>query len=58
MEAYEAKKLQLTRFELDSLNKFTSILDGLPMEADRFIDDCMKEYPKRIPTFDPKSYEL
>jgi methanol--5-hydroxybenzimidazolylcobamide Co-methyltransferase len=58
MEAYEAKKLQLTRFELDSLNKFTNILEGLPMEADRFIDDCMKEYPKRIPTFDPKSYEL
>jgi methanol--5-hydroxybenzimidazolylcobamide Co-methyltransferase len=48
----------LTRFELDSLNKYTSVLEGLPMESERFIDECMKEYPKRIPTFDPKSYGL
>jgi methanol--5-hydroxybenzimidazolylcobamide Co-methyltransferase len=58
MEAYDAKKLPLTRFELDSLNKYTRVLEGLPMESERFIDECMKEYPKRIPTFDPKSYGL
>jgi len=58
MEAYEAKKLVLTRFELDSLKKFTTILEGLPMESKTFIDDCLKEYTRKIPTFDPKSYEL
>jgi len=57
-EAYEAKLLQLTRFELDTLRKYTSILEGLPMEADVFVDQCMREYPRKIPTFDPKSYGL
>ncbi|MGY0288704.1 MAG: methanol--corrinoid methyltransferase [Thermoproteota archaeon] len=57
-EAYEAKRIALTRFELDSLNKFVSILESLPMEADKFVDECLREYKGKIPTFDPKSYEL
>jgi methanol--5-hydroxybenzimidazolylcobamide Co-methyltransferase len=57
-EAYEAKKLMLTRFELESLERAMKILEGLPMESARFIDDCVKTYTKKVRTFDPKSYEL
>jgi len=57
-EAVDAKKIQLTRFDADSLRKFTDVLESLPMESTTFVDQCMRDYPRRIPTFDPKSYGL
>lgn len=55
-EAVESKKLYLTRFEKASLDNAMKVLEGLPMEADKFIDECLKQYSKKLPTFDPKSY--
>jgi methanol--5-hydroxybenzimidazolylcobamide Co-methyltransferase len=58
MEAYDAKKIALTRFDLDSLRKYTDVLESLPMESATFVDQCMRDYPKRIADFKPSSYGL
>jgi len=55
LEAAEAKKIKLSRWELDTLNKAMETLKALPDEADKFIDDCLKEY-KNVPYFNPKNY--
>jgi len=57
-EAVEAKKLVLTRFERDALEHAMKVLESLPTESHRFIEECVREYKRKVPTFDPKSYEL
>lgn len=55
LEAAEAKKIKLSRWELDTLNKAMETLKALPDDADKFIDDCLKEYAN-VPYFNPKNY--
>jgi len=55
LEAYDNKKLKLSRWELDTLNKAMETLNSLTDDADKFIEDCIKEY-KNVPLFDPKNY--
>jgi methanol--5-hydroxybenzimidazolylcobamide Co-methyltransferase len=57
-EAAEAKKLVLTRFETESLDKAVTTLEELTTEKDKFIEECTAYYKKKVPAFDPKSYGL
>jgi methanol--5-hydroxybenzimidazolylcobamide Co-methyltransferase len=57
-EAVDAGKLYLTRFERDSLDNALKILEELPLDADQFTDECLRTYTRKVPEFDPKSYEL
>ena len=57
-EAVDAGKLYLTRFERDSLDNALKILEELPMDSDQFTDECLRTYTRKVPEFDPKSYEL
>ncbi len=57
-EASEAGKLYLTRFERDSLDNALKVLEELPLDADQFIDECLRTYTRKVAEFDPKSYEL
>lgn len=56
LEAYEAKKIALTRWELDSLNKALEIFNALPDDGEKFKEECIKEYYGKVPGFDPKNY--
>jgi methanol--5-hydroxybenzimidazolylcobamide Co-methyltransferase len=57
-EAVDSGKLYLTRFERDSLDNALKIIEGLPLDADQFTDECLRTYTRKVPEFDPKSYEL
>lgn len=57
-EAVQAGKISLTRFEKDSLDNNLKVLEGLPVDGDQFTDSCLRAYKRKVPDFDPKSYEL
>jgi ABC-type dipeptide/oligopeptide/nickel transport system ATPase subunit len=57
-EAVDANKLYLTRFERESLDSALKTIEGLPMDADQFIDECIRAYSRKVPEFNPKNYEL
>lgn len=57
-EASDAGKLYLTRFERDSLDSSIKTLEELPTDAEQFTDECLRAYSRKVPDFDPKSYEL
>ncbi|MBZ9571268.1 methanol--corrinoid methyltransferase [Methanobrevibacter sp. TMH8] len=57
-EAVDAKKMQLTRFERDSLDSALKIFEKLPDDADKFTKDCIRRYSRKVADFDPKNYEL
>ena len=55
---YAAKQLQLTKKQLDVLNKIQSTLEALPTETDKFVEQCTAKYKDLVPNFNPKNYEL
>ena len=57
-EAVEDKKMQLTRFEQDSLNGAMKIYEKLPEDSSKFIKQSSKRYGRKVEDFDPKNYEL
>ncbi|MDR2830614.1 MAG: methanol--corrinoid methyltransferase [Methanobrevibacter sp.] len=57
-EAVDAKKMNLTRFERDTLDNALKILESLPTDSDKFTKDCIKRYSRKVEDFDPKNYEL
>jgi methanol--5-hydroxybenzimidazolylcobamide Co-methyltransferase len=40
------------------LDNALKIIEGLPLDADQFTDECLRTYTRKVPEFDPKSYEL
>lgn len=57
-EAVEDKKMQLTRFEQDSLDGAMKIYEKLPEDSGKFIKQSSKRYGRKVEDFDPKNYEL
>lgn len=57
-EAVEDKKMQLTRFEQDSLDGAMKIYEKLPDDSGKFIKQSSKRYRRKVEDFDPKNYEL
>ena len=57
-EAVEAKKIQLTRFEQDSLNSAIRTFNKLPDDSSKFIKRSVRRYGRKVEDFDPKNYEL
>ena len=57
-EAVEDKKMQLTRFEQDSLDGAMKIYEKLPDDSGKFIKQSSKRYGRKVEDFDPKNYEL
>lgn len=57
-EAIDSKKMYLTRFERDTLDSARKTLEKLPDDGDKFINQCIRRYKRKVPDFDPKNYEL
>lgn len=57
-EAIDNKKMQLTRFERDTLDNTIKTLEGLPDDSEKFTKQCIRRYKRKVPDFDPKNYEL
>lgn len=55
LEECEAKRMALSRWEFDTLNKTLKIFDSLPDDADEFINECIKEYSNIL---NPKNYGM
>jgi methanol--5-hydroxybenzimidazolylcobamide Co-methyltransferase len=53
-----AEDLEMTRFEINALQKAKSELDALTADADKFMDDCMSKYKAEIKVFMPENYGL
>jgi len=57
-EAVDSKKMQLTRFERDSLDSALKVFEKLPDDVEKFTKDCIRRYSRKVADFDPKNYEL
>ena len=57
-EAVEAKKMQLTRFEQDSLESAMRTFKKLPDDSEKFIKRSTRRYGRKVEDFNPKNYEL
>ena len=57
-EAVDTKKMQLTRFEQDSLDSAMRTFKKLPEDAEKFIKRSNRRYGRKVEDFDPKNYEL
>jgi len=57
-EAVESKKMQLTRFEQDSLESAMRSFKKLPDDSAKFIKRANRRYGRKVEDFDPKNYEL
>ena len=58
MEAYEEKKLGLTKKQFLTLNKIIRDLESLPDDEDIFVDECIRKYGVAVPHFRPENYGL
>jgi len=57
-EGIDSKKLILTKFETNALNKVKTDLAALPTETAKFIEQCMEKYTKEVAVFKPENYDL
>ena len=57
-EAVDSKKMQLTRFERDSLDSALKVFEKLPDDVEKFTKDCIRRYSRKVADFDPRNYEL
>ena len=57
-EAYERKRLGLTKKQSLALNKIIRDLESLPDEEDIFVDECIRKYGAAVPHFKPENYGL
>jgi len=57
-EGIDSKKLVLTKFETNALNKVKTDLAALPAESAKFIEQCMAKYTAEVPVFKPENYSL
>ena len=57
-EGIDSKKLTLTKFETNALNKVKTDLAALPTESAKFIEQCMAKYTAEVPVFKPANYSL
>jgi methanol--5-hydroxybenzimidazolylcobamide Co-methyltransferase len=51
-------KLRMSAHERQVLKGAVAVLEGLPAKEEDFIDQCITEYKKVIPGFNPKNYGL
>jgi methanol--5-hydroxybenzimidazolylcobamide Co-methyltransferase len=51
-------KLRMSAHERQVLKGAVAVLEGLPAKEEDFIDQCVTEYKKVIPGFNPKNYGL
>ena len=58
MDAYEGKKLGLTKKQFLTLNKIIRDLESLPDDEDMFVDECIRRYGVAVPHFRPENYGL
>ncbi len=57
-EAVDQKRIQLTRFERDTLDSIEKTFEQLPDDKDKFIKTCIKRYGRKVKEHDPSQYEL
>ena len=57
-EAVDAKRILLTRFEMDTLESTQKTYEQLPDDSDKFIQTCIKRYGRKVKEHDPSQYEL
>lgn len=50
--------LKMSTFERQTLKDCMSVLESLPAKEADFIDQCVSDYKKLVPGFDPKNYGL
>ncbi|WP_321417817.1 methanol--corrinoid protein co-methyltransferase MtaB [uncultured Methanomethylovorans sp.] len=53
-----AEGLEMTRFEINALQKAKGELEALTSDADQFMNDCMSKYKAEIKVFKPENYGL